>query len=41
MNNKKETHLLILSCKDQIGIVAKISSILAELNCNIVDILRS
>ena len=37
MNNKIETHLLKLSCKDQIGIVAKISSILAESNCNIVE----
>ena len=26
MNNKLETHILKLSCKDQIGIVAKISS---------------
>tara|TARA_B100000900_G_scaffold316829_1_gene275817 strand:- start:569 stop:1441 length:873 start_codon:yes stop_codon:yes gene_type:complete len=37
MNNKIETHILKLSCKDQIGIVAKISSILAESNCNIVE----
>ena len=37
MNNKKETHILKLSCKDQIGIIAKISSILAECNCNIVE----
>ncbi len=37
MNNKIETHILKLSCKDQIGIVAKISSILAECNCNIVE----
>ena len=37
MNNKIETHLLKLSCKDQIGIVANISSILAESNCNIVE----
>jgi len=37
MNNKSETHILKLSCKDQIGIVASISSILAETNCNIVE----
>ena len=37
MNNKLETHILNLSCKDQVGIVAKISSILAESNCNIVE----
>ena len=37
MNNKLETHILKLSCKDQIGIVASISSILAETNCNIVE----
>ncbi len=37
MNNKLETHILKLSCKDQVGIVAKISSILAEANCNIVE----
>ena len=37
MNNKLETHILKLSCKDQIGIVASISSILAESNCNIVE----
>ena len=37
MNNKLETHILKLSCKDQIGIVAKISSILAESNCNIIE----
>ena len=37
MNNKLETHILKLSCKDQIGIVANISSILAESNCNIVE----
>jgi formyltetrahydrofolate deformylase len=32
-----ETHILKLSCKDQIGIVANISSILAKHNCNIVE----
>ena len=32
-----ETHILKLSCKDQIGIVASISSILAKHNCNIVE----
>ncbi len=37
MQNKIETHILKLSCKDQIGIVAQISSILAECNCNIVE----
>ena len=37
MNDKLETHILKLSCKDQLGIVAKISSILAECNCNIVE----
>ncbi len=37
MNNKLETHILKLSCKDQLGIVAKISSTLAECNCNIVE----
>ena len=37
MYNKIETHVLKLSCKDQVGIVAKISSTLAECNCNIVE----
>ena len=37
MDNKLETHILKLSCKDQVGIVAKISSILAESKCNIVE----
>ena len=37
MIKKFETHILKLSCKDQIGIVAKISSILARFNCNIVE----
>ena len=37
MNNKLETHILKLSCKDQLGIVANISSLLAECNCNIVE----
>ncbi len=37
MDNKLETHILNLSCKDQVGIVAKISSMLAESNCNIVE----
>ena len=37
MDKKLETHILNLSCKDQVGIVAKISSILAESNCNIVE----
>ena len=37
MDMKLETHILKLSCKDQVGIVAKISSILAESNCNIVE----
>ncbi len=37
MINKIETHILTLSCKDQIGIVAKISSMLAKFKCNIVE----
>jgi len=37
MIKKFETHILKLSCKDQIGIVAKISSILARFKCNIVE----
>ena len=37
MYSKIETHVLKLSCKDQVGIVAKISSSLAECNCNIVE----
>ncbi len=37
MDNKLETHILKLSCKDQVGIVARICSILAESNCNIVE----
>ena len=37
MYSKIETHVLKLSCKDQVGIVAKISSTLAECNCNIVE----
>ena len=37
MDKKLETHIINLSCKDQVGIVAKISSILAESNCNIVE----
>ena len=37
MPNKIETHLLKLSCKDQVGIVAKISSLLANYKCNIVE----
>ena len=37
MPNKIETHVLKLSCKDQVGIVAKISSLLASLKCNIVE----
>ena len=37
MDKKLETHILKLSCKDQVGIVAKISAILAESNCNIVE----
>jgi formyltetrahydrofolate deformylase len=32
-----ETHILKISCKDQIGIVAKISSTLAKYKCNIVE----
>ena len=37
MTKNIETHILKLSCKDQIGIVANISSILAKHNCNIVE----
>ena len=37
MINNLETHILKISCKDQIGIVAKISSTLANYNCNIVE----
>ncbi len=37
MINKIETHILTLSCKDQIGIVSKISSLLAKFKCNIVE----
>ena len=37
MPNKIETHVIKLSCKDQVGIVAKISSLLANLKCNIVE----
>ena len=32
-----ETHILKLSCKDQIGIVSKIASILAKNDCNIFE----
>ena len=37
MSQKIETHILTFYCKDQIGIVAKISSILAKYKCNIVE----
>jgi len=37
MSTKIETHILIFSCKDQIGIVAKISSLLGKFRCNIVE----
>ena len=37
MTKNIETHILKLSCKDQIGIVANVSSILAKHNCNIVE----
>ena len=37
MDKKLETHILKLSCKDQVGIVAKISSLLANSKCNIVE----
>lgn len=37
MSKKIETHILTFSCEDQIGIVAKISSILAKFSCNIVE----
>ena len=37
MINKIETHILKLSCRDQIGIVSKISTLLANSRCNIVE----
>ena len=37
MFDKIETHVLKLSCKDQVGIVSKISSLLAKFACNIVE----
>ena len=37
MFDKIETHVLKLSCKDQVGIVSKISSLLAKFECNIVE----
>ena len=37
MLNKIETHILKLSCKDQVGIVSKISTLLAKFKCNIVE----
>ena len=37
MVNNLETHILKISCKDQIGIVAKISSTLSNYKCNIVE----
>ena len=37
MSKKIETHILTFTCEDQIGIVAKISSILAKFSCNIVE----
>ena len=37
MKNKIETHVLKLSCKDQVGIVSKISTLLANSKCNIVE----
>ena len=37
MTKNIETHIIKLSCKDQIGIVANVSSILAKHNCNIVE----
>ena len=37
MKNKIETHVLKLSCKDQVGIVSKISTLLAKFKCNIVE----
>ena len=37
MLNKIETHVLKLSCKDQVGIVSKISTLLAKFKCNIVE----
>jgi len=37
MQNKIETHVLKLSCKDQVGIVSKISTLLAKFKCNIVE----
>ncbi len=37
MINKIETHVLKFSCRDQIGIVSKISTLLANSRCNIVE----
>ena len=37
MKTKIETHILKLSCKDQVGIVSKISTLLAKFKCNIVE----
>ena len=37
MSKKIETHILTFSFEDQIGIVAKISSLLAKFKCNIVE----
>ena len=37
MMNKIETHVLRLSCRDQVGIVSKISTLLANYKCNIVE----
>ncbi len=37
MINKIETHVLRLSCRDQVGIVSKISTLLANYKCNIVE----
>ncbi len=37
MFNNKETNLLRLSCRDQVGIVSKISTALAQFKCNIIE----
>ena len=37
MKSKIETHVLKLSCKDQVGIVSRISTLLANFKCNIVE----
>ena len=35
--DKDKIYLLRLNCKDQVGIVSKISTLLANKNCNIIE----